>query len=125
MQSSSLFNFMQDNSLHKSERICGETTTDHLFKKGKRFISYPLRFVITQRTPDGKGGRILVSVSKRYFKHAVDRNRVKRLIREAYRTHKITGDTDLAIIYISDQIHTQDEIRTALRKAVDKLDGNE
>ena len=52
--------------------------------------AYPLRAVFRQvpRTQTDVPVQVLVSVSKRHFKHAVDRNRIKRQIREAYRHQK-------------------------------------
>ncbi|MDD7335614.1 MAG: ribonuclease P protein component [Prevotella sp.] len=82
-------------TLGKEERICSKKLIEKLFKGGrsKSMVAYPLRVVYAQKADD-KGenvpAQMLVSVSKRHFKHAVDRNRVKRQVREAYRKHKHT-----------------------------------
>jgi ribonuclease P protein component len=73
----------------KSQHLCGETTISQLFREGKAFLVFPLRVVyrVEKRAEGDKRAtvRVLTSVPKKQFKHAVDRNRFKRLIREAYR----------------------------------------
>ena len=74
----------------KEEHLCRKKLIEELFsKQGSSFGVYPLRIVwipapaLTTAPP-----QVLISVSKRTFKRAVDRNRLKRLIREAYRLNK-------------------------------------
>ncbi|AKD05505.1 ribonuclease P protein component [Pontibacter korlensis] len=69
--------------------MCSKRLISLLFSKGSSFNLYPLRFVYytPQDLPPGQT-QVLVSVSKRYFKRAVDRNRLKRQMREAYRLNK-------------------------------------
>lgn len=79
-------------SLPKKERLCSQRLIDCIFQQRSSHLKeWPLRvsyrMVDLQEEADAPI-EILVSVSKRYFKHAVDRNRVKRQIREAYRKHK-------------------------------------
>ena len=73
----------------KSQHLCGETTISQLFREGKAFLVFPLRVVyrVEKRAEGDKRAtvRVLTSVPKKQFKHAVDRNRFKRLIRESYR----------------------------------------
>lgn len=82
------------NTLKKCERLSHKKDIEQLFTSGaKSILAFPVRAVympVPTDIPAGdeRGNAVLVSVSKRYFKHAVDRNRVKRQIREAYRTHK-------------------------------------
>lgn len=76
----------------KEERLCSKSDIERLFNRNgsRSMAAFPLRLVY-MRT-DAGGGRplaqVLVSVSKRHFKHAVKRNRVKRQVREAYRLSK-------------------------------------
>lgn len=79
-------------TLSKEERICSKKLMEQLFNGGtaRSMSSFPLRvvFTIVERQPGQPPASIIVSVPKRHFKHAVDRNRVKRQLREAYRHHK-------------------------------------
>ncbi|OIP84775.1 MAG: hypothetical protein AUK44_01340 [Porphyromonadaceae bacterium CG2_30_38_12] len=75
----------------KKEHLCGEIRIANLFTHGKAFIVYPLRVVYSiEATQKEIPVRVLVGVPKKRFKLAVNRNRIKRLIREAYRLQKIT-----------------------------------
>lgn len=78
--------------LHKSERINSKKLIDRLFKGGesKSMSAFPLRVVYMTEEADSHEplAKMMVSVPKRYFKRAVKRNHVKRLVREAYRHNK-------------------------------------
>ena len=77
------------NTLHKSERLDKKKVIDKMFSGGARSFSvFPLRVVYLPVEELEAPVSILVSVSKRRFKRAVKRNRVKRQIREAYRKNK-------------------------------------
>lgn len=72
----------------KTERLKSRKQIDELFAKGKSMAVFPVR-VIYQFSPSDAGTLLVgVSASKRHFKKAVDRNRLKRLLREAYRLQK-------------------------------------
>jgi ribonuclease P protein component len=77
-------------SYNKQEKLKSRKQLNTLFKKGKSFTVFPLKvfFVFADNTQDNiiKTG---VGVSSRHFKKAVQRNRVKRLLREVYRTEKL------------------------------------
>jgi ribonuclease P protein component len=73
----------------KQEKLTGETVVTALFQKGASYMAYPMRIVWTATKTENKPSlKVLMSVPKKKLKHAVDRNRVKRLLREAYRHHK-------------------------------------
>lgn len=78
-------------TLAKSERLKGVKAVDRIFKGPHRSVTaYPIRavYVVGSVEPGCVPIRIMVSAPKRLFKHAVDRNRVKRQLREAYRLNK-------------------------------------
>ena len=73
----------------KSERLKSKTTIDLLFSTGKSVSKYPLRLVyVPVDLPEEEPIKMGVSVSKKYFKKAVDRNYFKRVLRETYRLNK-------------------------------------
>lgn len=78
-------------TLGKTERLKSRKAIDVLFKSGKSFSVFPFRVVYSKQALDEKhlsNLQCAFSVSKKYFKKAVDRNRIKRLMREAYRLQK-------------------------------------
>ena len=78
-----------NNQLTKEERLRSKKDIDRLFGNGKSFFQYP--FKVLYKIEDETSPypvQILITVSKRNFKKAVDRNRLKRLVREAYRNNK-------------------------------------
>lgn len=76
----------------KKEKLVSKKTIDALFSGGnsRSMSAYPLRvvFMRKERNETEEPAQVMVSVSKRHFKRAVKRNRVKRQIREAYRLNK-------------------------------------
>jgi ribonuclease P protein component len=73
----------------KEERLCNKRLIDELFHNGSSFLCYPFKASWRYTTePQQTPAQILFSVSKKRYKHAVDRNLVKRRMREAYRLNK-------------------------------------
>ena len=73
----------------KSEKLKSKKTIDLLFSKGKSVSKFPLRLVyVSLEDVIDSEVTVGVSVSKKYFKHAVDRNYYKRVLRETYRINK-------------------------------------
>lgn len=97
----------------KAEHLCLRNDIDALFSAGaKALTAYPLRVVYREvKHKEGPKVKVLLSVPKRKLRHAVDRNRAKRLLREAYRLNKPTlletlGDKQglhLAFMWLSDK----------------------
>lgn len=78
-------------SFDRTERLKSRKVIGALFKGGQSYVAYPLRVVwvpLGDETATEHPAQVAISVSKRAFKTAVARNRIKRQIREAYRLHK-------------------------------------
>lgn len=123
-------------TLGKEERICSKKLIEKLFKGGrsKSMVAYPLRVVYAQKADDeGESvpAQMLVSVSKRHFKHAVDRNRVKRQVREAYRKHKHTvtqaleakggGRLMMAFVWQDNALHDTAEVERKVQNLLTRI----
>ena len=77
------------NTLGKQERLKSKKLIDKLYVEGNSIKVFPLRMVYLQTKHTSHfPAQLGVSVSKRNFKSAVDRNRLKRLLRESYRLQK-------------------------------------
>ncbi|WP_396137624.1 ribonuclease P protein component [Flavobacterium sp.] len=73
----------------KHEKLKSKTTIDLLFSDGNSVSKFPLRLIYVENTEENAELiKIGVSVSKKYFKKAVDRNYYKRVLRETYRLNK-------------------------------------
>ncbi|AWA29356.1 ribonuclease P protein component [Flavobacterium magnum] len=79
-------------SYPKNEKLKSRKTIDLLFSEGKSVSKYPLRLVYMPVDQADGPLRAGVSVSKKYFKKAVDRNYYKRVLRETYRLNKAILD---------------------------------
>ena len=123
------------NTLRKSERLDKKKVIEKMFAGGSRSFSvFPLRVVYLPVEELEAPVSILVSVSKRRFKRAVKRNRVKRQIREAYRKNKSLLVDELqcreqrlaiAFIYLSDELvataELEEKMKIALARISEKL----
>jgi ribonuclease P protein component len=116
-------------SLGKSERLKSRKQIDALFESGKKLTVFPFR-LLYQKEPGNRGLKAGFTVSSKTFPRAVDRNRLKRLTREAYRLQKMELQSlvlkndfslHLFIIYTGRDIIDYEEIATRLKQALDKL----
>ena len=115
---------MMNATFPKSEKLCGGQVVDHLYKTGKRFVVWPMR-VTYLPLADGPS-QVLIWAPKALFKHAVDRNRLRRQMREAYRLNKhVLMDADkhyhLAFNYIDKEMQDFKIINKAVIKALKRL----
>src|SRR5438309_2863389 len=72
----------------KTDRLKSRKQIDELFARGKSIVVFPVRVSYRFFSSEAIILQAAVSVSKKHFKKAVDRNRIKRLLREAYRLQK-------------------------------------
>jgi len=129
-------------TLGKEERLKSRKQIENLFDKGKSFVVAPFRiyYIINSEVPIQRGESGLkfgVGVSAKNFRKAVDRNRIKRLTREAWRLQKNdikekVGETqrqlNVFLIYtgkeLPDFTTVKDKVAIALKKLSDKIDEN-
>lgn len=80
---------MRKYTFRKEERLSREKHIQELFEKGSSFYLYPFKvFVLNEPDPEVRSTAILITVSKKNYKRAVDRNTVKRRVREGWRLNK-------------------------------------
>jgi ribonuclease P protein component len=119
-------------SFTKGERLCGVKAISDLFSAGRIFNLTPLRIIywVMPESPSREPVRVLISVPKRYFKKAVDRNLIRRRIREAYRQNKTSlinslqgsgKHIDLAIIWNDTAIQSYDITERSVKEMIGKL----
>lgn len=118
-------------TLCKAERITSKRTIDQLFGTDNNSITaYPFRVVYMPIQQPDVPVSILVSVPKKRFHHAIDRNRMKRLVREAYRKQKHTlwhqlqdSGQGMAVAFICIAQHMCDYnmVYAAIGKALSKI----
>lgn len=124
------------NTLSKAERLCSRKRIDALFDGGARSLSaYPVRAVYRMLEPGGPAPvEVLFSVSKRRFKRAVKRNRVKRQLREAYRRNKsllalppapadgpVAGTLAVAFIWMADELFASATVESRMKNLLCRL----
>lgn len=120
-------------TLSKEERICSKKLINELFTgNGRSMTAFPLRVVFMKRTivDDQPSAAMLVSVPKRYFKHAVDRNRVKRQVREAFRRNKsiitqnLADDHEavaMAFVWLTDEKFPSSEVENRMVRLLTRI----
>ena len=114
-----------NNNFPKYERLCGQLRIADLYKRGKRLVVWPLRVTYLP----AEDTQVLVWAPKSLFKHAVDRNRVKRQVREAYRHHKqiLTEKVPqeqtlaLAFIWLTDKHHESVTVEKSVKRLLGKV----
>lgn len=115
-------------TLKKDERIHSKKEIEQLFSEGESFIAFPLRVVyLLKKTDESYPVSMLVNISKKKFKQAVKRNRLKRLIRESYRLNKneLVQLLDfspysmiISFLYVGQEIKNYQEVEKGMKKAL-------
>ena len=114
-------------TFRKEERLKKEKLIKELFEKGSSFYLYPFK-VHLMHNPDQAYSfhQVLFSVSKRNFKRAVDRNLIKRRMREAFRLNKLpiaaSNKLLIAYIYSAKEILTFAQIQERLVKTFNRFE---
>ncbi|HPE55469.1 MAG TPA: ribonuclease P protein component [Bacteroidales bacterium] len=122
---------MQSQSFKKDQRLSSQKIIDQLFTKGQRFLLFPFLIVwLPVELNANSPVQVLISVSKKKFKKAVDRNLAKRRIREAYRKNnghllefmdQKQNQLALGIIYTGVEILAYKEIEKKILLVLQRL----
>ena len=130
---------MKQFTLPKTERLYLRESISELFANGSSFTAFPYRVVYllkdetdeTLPSPERQSRCAMMAIApKKRFKHAVDRNHVKRLTRESYRKQKLPlwyalkmhkKTLEVAFLYIDNKFITYEETYTTIGKAITKL----
>ncbi|MBK8388736.1 MAG: ribonuclease P protein component [Saprospiraceae bacterium] len=122
------------NKLPNTERVKSPQRVSEIYHKGVAGFVYPFKYhFITQPSekPDQSLLKICIAVSKKKFKHAVDRNRVKRLVKEAYRLNKMAfydkpdnknKQVELYLVFVGKVLPEYGVIEKGIKSIIQKID---
>ncbi|MFV0507497.1 MAG: ribonuclease P protein component [Bacteroidales bacterium] len=122
---------MRKYGLGKDERIHGKALIDRIFRDGTPIYHYPIKAVVLKSEENNRVSNILVSAQKRQFKKAVDRNLLKRRIKEAYRLNKgllskcPNSTWHIALLYSSKKIESYKQIDKAIKVILNTINKKE
>lgn len=117
-----------DHSLSKDERLCSLRLINSLYESSDSIKAFPVLF--TYKSPENFSApfQVMFTVPKRNFKRAVQRNRIKRLMREAFRlakpefTDSLNGKKIIcSLIYTSKELPDLKTLHLSIRKIIHKL----
>ncbi len=128
-------------TLGEKEKLKSRKTIEHLFNEGKSFSLFPFRVIYIFKENETLSGnpqissvksplKTAFSVGKKYFKKATDRNRIKRLIKEAWRLQKnvltdkmnsVRKTSSIFIIYTGNELPEYDKIFEKTGAVINRL----
>jgi len=116
-------------TFRKEERLCSKKVIDRLFQEGKSFLVFPLKVVFLEmQLPSDFPVQAGFTVSKKIFKRAVHRNRIKRMMREAYRLNKHelyqkieSRQLSVFFIFIGKEITDYKTIERSMKKSIQRI----
>jgi ribonuclease P protein component len=118
-------------SFSKKERLSSKKLIRRLFKEGNSFYHRPFKvFYLENDDNEGQQVELLISVSRRYFRKAVSRNYIKRLIRESYRLnkaaiHEISSASGakyaIGIIYVDQNMPDFESVQKRIIEVISRL----
>lgn len=115
-------------TLPKKEKLKSKKLIEQLFNDGKSVSNYPVKLIYLKTVhEDGSKFKIGVTASKRNFRSAVKRNRIKRLMRESYRLNKplifnnIEGDYAFMFLYLGKDMPTYEHLDKCFKLILKKL----
>ncbi len=121
---------MKQFPLGKQNKLCGEKRIDSIFadRASLSALAYPLR-AVWKESDSAECSRFLVSVPKKKLRHAVDRVRMRRRVREAYRLNHSAYDglpgncshKDIVFVYIADRERDYRRVESAMKKLLSRI----
>ncbi len=116
---------MKINSLKRNKILKSKKQIDNLFVSGNSIGIFPIRLIYNIDNELDSNFLTAFSVSKKKFKRAVDRNRIKRLMRESFRLQQKNIPTKKGLImmwiYTGKKLPVYDEIYQTFEKIIDEL----
>lgn len=120
---------MKQFPLGKQNKLCGDKRIEAIFadRSAPSAIAYPLR-AVWKDSDTGECSRFLVSVPKKRLRHAVDRVKMRRRVREAYRLNHAAFDSipgaeakDIVFVYVADRERDYGRVESAMKKLLDRI----
>jgi ribonuclease P protein component len=117
---------------HKKEKLKSRTELQAIFTTGKSFSVFPIKVFFIEKDTMGTSVPVHagVGVGSKHFKKAVDRNRIKRLLREAYRLEKqglpevVSAQSktiSVFFLYLDKELPDYTLIRAKMKEGLEKL----